>query len=218
MAEAIAARGVDRLISRLRDDGVRAGQEESQRIIGEAEARAARIVQDATKEAETIRTKAREEAQALEQVTKGALHMAGRDAMLELRNEVRNAFEQYVRRLVIQSTADPEFIRSLVLILAGDAVDKHIRDKETHVYLSKAILENEGTPEMRQKSTHFLKALSSELLRKGITLIPSDDVRGGARVRLVHEQVEIDLSDQAITELLIRHLSPRIREIMSGGE
>jgi V/A-type H+/Na+-transporting ATPase subunit E len=218
MAESIAAKGVDRLISRLRDDGVRAGQEESQRIISEAEARAARIVHEATKEAEAIRAKAREEAQSLEQVTQGALQLAGRDAMLQLRNEVRSAFEQYVRRLVIQSTADPEFIRSLILILAGEAVDKHIRDKEAHVYLSKAILDKEGSPEMRQKSTQFLKALSSELLRKGITLIPSDDVRGGARVRLVHEQVEIDLSDQAITELLIRHLSPRIREIMSGSE
>jgi V/A-type H+/Na+-transporting ATPase subunit E len=218
MAEAIVARGVDQLISRLRDDGVKAGEEQSRRIINEAESRAARIVQEATKEAEAIRTKAIEESKALEQLSQGALRLAGRDAMLELRNKVRSAFEQYVRSLVIQSTADPEFIRSLILILAGEAVEKHIRNKEVHVYLSKAILNNDSSPEMRQTSSHFLKALASELLRKGITLVQSDDVRGGARIRLVRDEVEIDLSDQAVTELLIRHLSPRIREIMSRGE
>jgi V/A-type H+/Na+-transporting ATPase subunit E len=218
MAEAAAAAGIDRLISRLRDDGVKAGEEKSARLVREAETRAAQIVADARKESEEMRAKAREEVAAMESATKGALKLAGRDAMLSLRNEVRSAFEQYLQRLVIQSTQDPEFLRSMILILAGEAVDKHIGDKEAQVYVSKAILEGERSPEMRHRSTQFVKSLASGLLRDGITIIPSDQVKGGAKVRLVREQLEIDLSDAAITELLLRHITPRFREIYSGGQ
>jgi V/A-type H+/Na+-transporting ATPase subunit E len=218
MAEAIAAAGIERLIARLRDDGVKSGEEESARLVREAEAKAAQIVAAARRESDEILARARAEIAAMDSAAKGALHLAGRDAMLSLRNEVRKAFEQYLQRLVIQSTQDPEFLRSLILILAGEAVEKHIGDKDAHIFLSKAILEGERSPEMRQRSTQFLKTLASGLLRHGITIIPSDEVEGGARVRLVREQLEIDLSDGAITELLLRHLTPRFREIMSGGE
>lgn len=218
MAEAIAAAGVDKLISRLREDGVKAGQEESTRLVREAESKAARIIADARKEADELRASAREQINALEMSAQGALRLAARDATLALRNQVRESFETYLRRLVVESLEDPEFVRSLILVLAGEAVDKHIRDKEAHIYISKAVLEGQTNPETRQRAGQFIKSLASGLLRQGITLVPSDRIAGGAKVRLVHEQLEIDLSDQAITELLIRHIAPRFREIMSGGE
>jgi V/A-type H+-transporting ATPase subunit E len=218
MAEAIAAAGVDELISRLRADGVKAGQDESTRLVREAESKAARIIADARKEADELRASAREQIQALELSAQGALRLAARDATLALRNQVRESFETYLRRLVVESLEDPEFVRSLILVLAGEAVDKHIRDKEAHIYLSKAVLEGKTNPEARQRAGQFIKSLASGLLRQGITLVPSDRIAGGAKVRLVHEQLEIDLSDQAITEFLIRHIAPRFREIMSGGE
>jgi V/A-type H+-transporting ATPase subunit E len=218
MAEAVAAAGVDKLISRLREDGVKAGQDESARLIREAESRAARIVADAQKEADEMRAAAKEEIKARDQAAQGALRMAARDTTLALRNQVRETFEKYVRQLVVESTQDPEFIRSLILVLAGEAVEKHIRDKEAAIYLSKAVFEGEKTPEGRRRGGQFVKGLSSGLLRQGITLVPSEQIEGGAKVQLVRDQLEIDLSDHAITELLIRHITPRFREIMSGGE
>src|SRR5687767_9825375 len=47
MAEAVAAAGVEKLVSRLREDGVKAGQQQADHIIQEAESRAARIIADA---------------------------------------------------------------------------------------------------------------------------------------------------------------------------
>jgi V/A-type H+-transporting ATPase subunit E len=218
MAEAVAAAGVDKLISRLREQGVKAGEEESARLVREAEARAARIVADARRDADEMRAAAREEVKAREVAAQGALRLAARDATMALRNQVRESFETYLRRLVVESTQDPEFVKSLILILAGEAAEKHIRDKEAYIYLSRAVLEGERTPEARQRGGQFVKSLASGLLRQGITLIPSDRIEGGARVQLVREQLEIDLSDQAITELLIRHIVPRFRDIMSGGD
>lgn len=218
MTESVAAEGIDRLISRLRDDGVKAGEQQSAEIVRKAEEKAARILANAQKAANEATVKAQEEISTLDLAAKGALRMAARDTMLHLRNEVRKAFERYMRQMVVQSTADPDFVRSLILILAGEASEKHIQDKEAHIHLSRAVLERESNTESRRQSSQFVKAIATGLLRKGITLVPSDDVSGGARVRLVDDQIEIDLTDQMITDLLVRHLTPRFREIMSGSE
>ena len=48
-------------------------------------------------------------------------------------------------------------------------------------------------------------------------IIPSSEVEGGARVRVVGEDLEIDLTNEAISKLLLKHLLPRYRAILEGG-
>jgi V/A-type H+-transporting ATPase subunit E len=57
-------------------------------------------------------------------------------------------------------------------------------------------------------------ALSGDVLRQGIELIPSNEVQGGARVRLVGEDLEIDMSDQALSQMMLKLLLPRYRKIL----
>jgi V/A-type H+-transporting ATPase subunit E len=52
------------------------------------------------------------------------------------------------------------------------------------------------------------------LLREGITLDTHDGK--GIRIRTSGEDTEIDLSDRALAELLLRHLQPRFRAILEG--
>jgi V/A-type H+-transporting ATPase subunit E len=56
------------------------------------------------------------------------------------------------------------------------------------------------------------------MLREGVDLKPSDSIGGGIRIRLVGEDLEIDLSDKAISELLLQTMLPRYRTIVSGVE
>jgi V/A-type H+-transporting ATPase subunit E len=60
--------------------------------------------------------------------------------------------------------------------------------------------------------------ISGELLREGVDLKPAESVGGGIRIRLVGEDLEIDLSDKAISELLLQTMLPRYRAIVSGAE
>ena len=43
-------------------------------------------------------------------------------------------------------------------------------------------------------------------------------VAGGARVRLVGEDLEIDLTDDAVSQLLLKHLLPRYRAILQSAK
>ena len=58
--------------------------------------------------------------------------------------------------------------------------------------------------------------ISRRLERAGIELKPAGDDRPGIRARLVGKDVEIDLTDEAISEAMMRFLLPRFRYIVQG--
>ena len=49
-------------------------------------------------------------------------------------------------------------------------------------------------------------------------LVAADDDGGGARVRVKGEDAEVDLSDEAVSALLMKHLLPRFQAILQGSE
>jgi V/A-type H+-transporting ATPase subunit E len=78
--------------------------------------------------------------------------------------------------------------------------------------------EEEKGGELQQGMHNAVLSISSDMLREGVEIIPSSDVPGGARVRVVGSDVEIDLTEEAISKLLLKHLLPRYRAILDGTE
>jgi V/A-type H+-transporting ATPase subunit E len=54
------------------------------------------------------------------------------------------------------------------------------------------------------------------MLREGVELVPNSEIQGGARVRLVRDKLEIDLSDRAIARMISQRLLPRFKAILEG--
>src|SRR5208337_251213 len=63
---------------------------------------------------------------------------------------------------------------------------------------------------------HFVLSLGGGMLREGISFGVTDDGEAGIRVRLVDDDVRIDLTESAISELLLRHMLPRFRALLRG--
>ncbi|EMI52590.1 hypothetical protein [Rhodopirellula sallentina] len=213
-ANAKKSGGVQNLIERIRDEGVQAAQTEAERLLADARRQAAEIVSKAKSEANAERENAKNEIEANRVASLDALQLAARDTVLDLKARVVAQFEEFVRRLVVSATTDEQLVRNLVLVLAGHAADEFIQDKEIEVRISKALL---GEPTLQEESKEALLALSSDMLREGIELIADYEVEGGARVQLVNERLEIDLSDQAISQLIAKQMVPRFKKILEGG-
>ncbi len=211
-------KGVQDLIDRIREEGVRQAREEAGRIIDEAERKAAKMLADAREEAQRLRDQAHEEIEAERVAAIEALKLSARDTVLHLESQVFTAFERFVERLVTKSLCDICFIRSLVLVLAGHAVEEFIEDKDIQILISEAILTGEPDEKLRDIGKETILGLSSDMLREGVELLPADDVQGGARVRLVDDKLEIDLTDKAVSKLLSERLLPRFRAILEGIE
>jgi V/A-type H+-transporting ATPase subunit E len=222
-SEGKASTGVQELIDRIRGEAVEAGRDEAGRIRSGAEKEAEKIKAAAREEARAIVDAARAEAETFRTAGMEALKTASRDTLLELRGHIRKAFEKNVECHVCEQTKPPDFIRDLVLILAGDAAEKYIKGQAAEVFVSSALA---GGPspvsapegEVRDLIRDGVLRLTTEMLREGVVLLPDDGIDGGARVRIKESNLEIDLTDRAISKLLLKYLLPRYQAIIEDEE
>jgi V/A-type H+-transporting ATPase subunit E len=213
----LSTSGVQELIDRIRSEGVESARNE-----------AARLLSTARKESAALRAKADAEARAMLESARAriatemaagdeAIRNAARDALLELRNQVRQAFEVHVRRLVSHELQDSGFVRSLVLVLAGQAAEQYIQDRDAEVFVSSAMARADPQAlqgEVRDKIKDAVLGAAGQMLREGIELLSDRDIRCGVRVRLVGQELEIDMTDEALSRLLLKNLMPRYRAII----
>ncbi len=207
--------GVQTLIERIRDEAIQTAQAEADRLLADARQQASEIVAQAKSEADAERAKASAEIEADRAASLDALRLASRDTVLNLKAGVIARFEEFVKRLVVSATHDEQLIRNIVLVLAGRAAEEFIQDKDIEVRISKALL---GEATLTEEGNQAILALSSDMLREGIELIPDDEVTGGARVRLIEDKLEVDLSDRAVARLISQRMIPRFKAILDGVE
>lgn len=211
--------GVQELISRIRDDGVHAGEKKAEEIIAEARREATRILAQAQSEVEQIERASSAEVESFKSAALNALKLAARDTSLQLEAAVLASFEAHVKRLVAPVTYDGSFIRALVLVLAGQAAEQYPVDQALEILVSDMLAGKEDeNAELDKIIRDSVLGISGTMLREGVEIIHSSQVAGGARVRVVGQDLEIDLTNEAISSLLLKHLLPRYRGILDGSQ
>ncbi len=215
--------GVDALIARLREDGVSAGRSDAEQIVADARAQAKRILDEATAEAKSKLETAHRESDAYRSAGEQALKSAMRDAVLEMKAQLMDRFSADVKRLVSHDLADPEMLRRMILEVAGRAQDRTGLDEAEalDVILPESAVgmeELRGDPDELQKGrlTGFVLGLTGEMMRDGVTFSASDDMGSGVRVHVAEKEITVDLTDEAVADLLLKHLQPRFRAILEG--
>ena len=213
--------GVQALIDRLREQGVQAGRTEADRLVAEARGRAEQILAEARAEADAVRAQARSDADTERRAADEALKLAARDTVLALKQDMALRFAQEVKRLVALEMQDHAFLQHLILEVAGRAAEALPRQAPVEVILPREAI---GVEELRAKPetaregtlTHLVLGLSRDMLRAGVELAGGGDHRAGIRLRLTDQDMQIDLTDEAVAVLLLRHLLPRFRALLDG--
>jgi V/A-type H+-transporting ATPase subunit E len=54
------------------------------------------------------------------------------------------------------------------------------------------------------------------MLREGVTFAVGEAEQRGIRVRLVGQDLEVELTDETVARLLLTHLQPRFRALVEG--
>lgn len=218
-----AARGVDALIAKLREEGVSAGRADAERIRSEAEAEAKRILAQAQAKAKEHIEAARKETDAYRSAGEEAVKTAMRDTILEMKSRLMQRFSDDVARLVSERVHDEAVLKEMILELVGRVREGAKLDKQKRVELilpeTAANLEElrKDPKELQEgKATGFVLGLSDEMLREGLVFSVSEDVEAGIKVRLVDGSIDIDVTDEAIAAHLLRHLQPRFRAVLEG--
>ena len=218
-APAVESAGVESLIGRLRDEGITQGRTQAEALVTAAQQQAAELVATAQKEAEAILVRAKEEAGKLKAAGEDAIRLAMRDTILAVEGDLLKEFGDRLRRLVKGVLADPAFLQRLILEVAGRVAPT---SAQAELLLPAALVSLEdlqSTPEEATPGTlmHFVLSLGGGMLRDGMHFGVSEDGEAGIRVRLVDEDVQIDVTESAISQLLLRHMLPRFRALLRGA-
>jgi len=213
--------GVESLIGRLRDQGIEQGRTQAEALVTAAQQQAADIVATANREAETIRVTAKEEAGKLKAAGEDAIRLAMRDTTLSLESGLINVFENSLGRLVKGTLTDPAFLQRMILEIAGKA-SAATSGEPVQMLLPAEIV---SLDDLRRKPeevkrgtlTHFVLSLGEGMLREGVSFGGAEDGTAGIRVKLVDGNMQVNLTESALTELLLRHMVPRFRALLRGA-
>jgi len=119
--------------------------------------------------------------------------LAIRDTELMLESKLKARFAEHVKHLVSSELEDKEFLKQLVLKIAGSSCSSIPEEKGLDLLVA------------REKLDPLVLEISGTV---------TDNA--GIRIRMKGEDVEIDLSDNAITEILLKYLLPRYSAILRG--
>lgn len=208
--------GVQELIDKLKNQGVLEGKKQADQIIKDAQKEASRIISKAKSDADNLFTETHLKIEVERTSAHDAIKNAFRDSELTLRSKFREAFSIYLKRLVSFELQDKEFIKQLVLVVAGLKTPEVIQAKNIEILLPSKVFEIDE--EGKKKLQHLVLGITTEMLREGVELKLSSNLKGGVRIHLVGEDINIDLTDEALSDLLLNYLLPRYREIVSGQE
>lgn len=190
------------LIEKIQEEGVRAAEERAREIEEEAGKKAGEIIRKAEEKAKDLAGKAEERIRKAESSSRDSLKQAGRDMILSLRKEILAMLERLITSHVNKALSPAEIAKIIQSI-----VKECTAEEKKHLVIS---LGKEDTKKVEQG---FLSALREET-RKGITLNPSDDIRGGFTISFDDGKSFYDFTDKALAQYIALYVKPKLAEIL----
>lgn len=210
--------GVQSLINRLHDDGVNLGKAEGEKIVAEAESRSEWIIQQANEEAQRIIENATKEASFIKDSGSDALEMAYRDILISLKNNLLDQFSGRIHSVVSTALEDENLLVSMILEIAKN--DRN-SDSPIKLLLPKKFI---GLEDLRKNPDQlkdspllsFIAEQASAMLENGVEIGVGEHREAGIVVRRNAGEIELELTEQALSRLLLKHLQPRFRALIEG--
>ncbi len=204
MANLSAQDKLQQICDALRIETLKPAEEEAERIVDNAKEQAKRIVQEAKDEAQRIILSAEEDATQKLKQGEAALVLAGKRSLERLKQAVeQKIFKESLAEWLGSVIASPEVSAKLVSALlqaletqgvTGSImayVGKHVNPRDVNELLGKEVL--------------------SKLEDKSVSI---GNFVGGAQLKVVDKNWVIDISSEALLDLLMRYLQKDFREMI----
>lgn len=224
-ATTLISQGIETLIERLKQEGVAQGKDEAEKIINAAQIKANELLNNAQHKAKILLDEANQSIAKEKKATEDALALAAKNMRLELRQSLMDRFSQEVRCLVHKELDNEDMIRQLILMLTNDSA-KQVQDfnaQHIELQLPEKILDFEAirkNPDLlnQDQLKGLVQSITHKMLKEGMSvqIHPDSKKSAGIKVYLVDEEIVLDLSEEAVSALLIKHMQPRFRALLEG--
>jgi V/A-type H+-transporting ATPase subunit E len=195
------------LLERIQAEGVKKADEQKEQILSEAKEQAKEIIEKAKTEADSIIKSAEENAQKSEARAKSAIQQAARDIILALKSDLDERLNAVTKECV--GTA-----------MTPEQMKKYL-DQMVEAYKSKGGNVEAGIEVL--VSANDLDAIAQQLkssvlssLKTDPTINISSDFSTGLQIGFKDEQVFLDLSDEALTDLICVYVGPKLASLIKS--
>lgn len=114
---------IQELTDKIYKEGVERGNQEAERIVGDAKAQQASIIGDARKQADQLIAEARKQAAELKKNTEAELKLFATQTVEALKSEITNLITGQITSSNVKAAfADPAFMQKVILTLAQEWV------------------------------------------------------------------------------------------------
>jgi V/A-type H+-transporting ATPase subunit E len=190
------------IIEKIKEEGVGEAEKKAADIVDRAEDKAKGIVNTAEEKKENIVKTAEKEADKLRRNAEAAINQAARDTILGLREKIITLFDKVMKN-EIEEHLSTNVIKDIIIRLAQDF--KEERKTEIEVLL--------GKKDVEKLEKVLLAELKGEM-KKGITLKAAPGIEAGFRIGEKGKDSYYDFSDEAIAETFKVFLNPKIAKLL----
>jgi len=192
------------LIDKIKTEGVKKSEEESAKIIADAQEKAKQIIKDAEKQANSLKEQSQKESALNKQSSIDAVKQASRDIVIELKKEIEGIFN-----LIIKSNTSDVFSGNSLELAILKIIENW--DKDNLADISVLLPESD-----LDKVKKFLNEKLAKEILNGLEIKPNKNLDIGFQISQKDGNSYFDFSADGIAQLIYSYLSPQLAGMLIG--
>ncbi|NGX33051.1 MAG: V-type proton ATPase subunit E [Candidatus Anoxychlamydiales bacterium] len=192
---------IQKICESIRNETLLPAKEQAKEIVENAHISADLIIKKAHKEKERMILSAKKEIEKERKIFDSALNLATRQALEVLKQKIENElFSKNLKDEIVKETKDPKVIANLINVLVK-TIEKFGIDADVSAYIPKEV-------DVKEINKLLLKEAVSKLREKEVLL---GDFEGGIKLKIHDKEITIDISNDAIKNLVADYLRSDFR-------
>ncbi|MCB1115196.1 MAG: V-type ATP synthase subunit E [Chlamydiia bacterium] len=199
---------VKKICEVLKKETIDPAKKEGEAIVAKAHAEAEKIVENARKEAARIHDDAKRKIEEERNVFQASIHLAAKKGVDQLKQEIeQNLFSPELKKLLGAKMNEADVVAQLISAIVG-ALEKEGVSGDLIGIVSKEV-------DVKAVNQALLKGIAGKLKGNGVEI---GEIEGGAQVKIVDENLTIDLSEDATKKLLARFVRDDFRSVIFASK
>ncbi|HEU63783.1 MAG: V-type proton ATPase subunit E [Candidatus Anoxychlamydiales bacterium] len=195
---------IQKICESIRNETLLPAREQAKEIVENAHIQSDLIIKKAHKEKERMISQAKKEIEKERKIFDSALNLATRQALEVLKQKIENElFSKNLKDVIVSETKDPKVIANLINVLVK-TIEKFGIDADVSVYIPKEV-------DVKEINKLLLKEAVSKLKEKEVLL---GDFEGGIKLKIHDKEITIDISNDAIKNLVADYLRADFRSLI----
>lgn len=195
---------IRKICDSIKSQAIDPAKQQAREIIENARLEAQQIKEEAEKEKEAILLKTQEDLEKQKKLFTSLLHSASKQTLEKLKQDLeKHFFRENLHELVVKAAQDPQIIAKLIETII-QTIQKEGLSKDLSALAPSVV----GTDKI---NLLLAKDILDKLQEKKVIEEP---FLGGAKIKLHDKQVTIDISDEALVDLISEYIRKDFRDLL----